>query len=377
MHHPLHDYREACIYHVTVVCSGRAQILGRIAGTCASDARCVLSPLGFDISREIQAIPAHCATKGRHVQILAKVVMPEHVHFVLYVKERLDIKMQLIMRGFKQGCNKALRKWLEAAREQEARQGAGQDAGQEAGQGAGQGAGQEAGLEKPAMPNSREESCHDAFPNEMLLGNAAFLRQLSALARHNERIGTLHALFEEDFDETRLRRRGQLDTMIRYVHNNPSHRWQKMHHRDLLVPMRHIPIAGHDFDAIGNVNLLALPRQQVHVRSRWTPQERRDYMNRCILQARHGYALVSPFISEWEKAVQDVALKEGHSVVILCDNGFSDFAQCPGNLYEYCLQGQVLLLADSGRPRIERKARISRQECVALNDMTLAICEEK
>ena len=114
----------------------------------------------------------------------------------------------------------------------------------------------------------------------------------------------------------------------------------------------------------------------MHVRSRWTDEEKRVYKNNCVVMARKGYALVSLFISPHEAAVRDVCLREGHSVIVLADNGFSEFTQCPGGLYDYCVNGQVLVLAQSELGRIERKGAISRQECLALNEMAREICEE-
>lgn len=181
---------------------------------------------------------------------------------------------------------------------------------------------------------------------------------------------------EADYDETRLRRKGQLSAMIRYVHNNPAHRWMKQHKPQWLKPMRGIMISGRSYDAIGNINLLGLPRWQVFVRSRWTEEQRRDYKNNCVIKARNGYALVSPFISPHEAQVRDFSLKEGHSVIVLSDNGFTDFTQCPGGLYDYCVNGQVLILVASNIPHIERKAAISRKECMQLNSMAEEICAE-
>jgi hypothetical protein len=39
-------------------------------------------------------------------------------------------------------------------------------------------------------------------------------------------------------------------------------------------------------------------------------QPLRDYMNGCVLAARHGTILISPFISKQEQAVMSVLLKE-------------------------------------------------------------------
>lgn len=357
-HNPWHDYHEACIYHITLVCSDRVPVLGKIVGESVEKAHVVFTPLGKEVAHAIQDIPYKEFHKGNDVQILAAVTMPEHLHFVLYVRKPMKEKMGTIIRGFKQGCNKALRRWLERA-----------------------------GMYSQEMANSSNcdarLSTSEVYGSVQSLSGAesfpyseeelAFLRQLRSIS--SPRLLQSHALFEEDFDETRLIRRGQLSTMIAYVHNNAKHRWLKSRHRNLLIPMRGIDINGRLYDGIGNVNLLALPRHQVWVRSRWTDEERRNYKNGCIIKARQGAALVSPFISPHEAAVRDVALKEGHSVIVITDNGFTDFTQCPGGLYDYCVNGQVLILVPSSVPHLDYKHGITREECVKMNEIAKEICE--
>ena len=451
-HLPLHDYRERCIYHITLVVSDRCKVFGRIVdrrqmagGTqqhswqkvmqqggstlfispegqqwteamMAATAKVELTPLGYDISKAIQSIPEEWGKKGIKAKILAKIVMPEHIHFILFIEKPMEERLQRLIRGWKQGCNKLLRKYLE-------------------------GGGCGAGVKNAAQPNGRSENSAPANPNSITgpcamsapanpalaaesrsrerqeklpsgsaaflrsamgsSGSAAFLRSAIAcspedgamasspdkgaipsfLQGASKRILEEHALFEEDFDETRLRRKGQLRAMIDYVHNNPTHRWLRAHKPHWLLPIRGIEIAGRCYDAIGNILLLGLPRFQVHCRYRWEREQdieaRRAHQNESVLKARQGYALVSPFISPHEAAVREFCLREGHSIIQISDNGFSDFSQCPGGLYDYCDRGQVLLLVPSERPHIDRKSSISRAECKALNDRAEEITGEQ
>ena len=481
-HLAYHDYRERCIYHITLVCSERKKLLGRVVGNSVDEARCELTPLGVEVAKAIQGIPGCAAVRGDDVQVLAAVCMPEHVHFVLYVRERMKDKVGVVIRGFKQGCNKALKRWLEMSeakygnggvnggvvgelekfetpngktneervagemrgvRAEDRRAGemrgvraedgrAGEMRGARAEDGrSGEMCGVRAengraGEMRGARAEDRRagEMCgvraedgrdgemrgvcaEDGRVGEMCGARAedgrvgrdardakdggrygdvggwgpfspsridAFLRQLMSLS--SARIKSQHALFEPDFDETRLRRKGQLRAMIDYVHNNPVHRWQKQRNPGWLVPIRGIMIAGRCYDAIGNVNLLGLSRWQVHVRRAWDDDARRRYMNECVVKARNGSALVSPFISQHEAAVRDFCLSEGHSVIVLVDNGFAEYAQCPGGLYDYCVNGQVLVLAASELGHEDRKGAISRDECVWLNGLAEEICGE-
>ena len=470
-HLPLHDYRERCIYHITLVVSDRCKVFGRIVdrremagdqtwGTqqhswqkvmqqdgstlyispegqqwteamMAATAKVELTPLGYDISKAIQSIPEEWGKKGIKAKILAKIVMPEHIHFILFIEEPMEERLQRLIRGWKQGCNKLLRKYLE-------------------------GGGCGAGVKNAAQPNGRSKNSAPANPalatesramsapanpalatesraisapanpalatesrsrerlEKLPSGSAAFLRSAmgssgsaaflrsaiacspedgamasspdkgaipSFLQGASKRILEEHALFEDDFDETRLRRKGQLRAMIDYVHNNPTHRWLRAHKPHWLLPIRGIEIAGRCYDAIGNILLLGLPRFQVHCRYRWERDQdfeaRRAHQNESVLKARQGYALVSPFISPHEAAVREFCLREGHSIIQISDNGFSDFSQCPGGLYDYCDRGQVLLLVPSERPHIDRKSGISRAECKALNDRAEEITGEQ
>lgn len=368
-HHRLHDYKSRCIYHITLVVSDRVPLLGRMVGDTVDEAKVEHTELGFAISEEIQALPSQCAKKGRKVKILAKVVMPEHIHFVLFVQMPMDVKLQMVLRGFKQGCNKRLRFWLEKA-----------------------GVMVEVGnlnlpngsVRHPTADSQQELPLgSEAFsrPSQIALppNKAAFLRQLSTCS--SDRILHEHALFEEDFDETRLRKQGQLKNMIAYVHNNPRHRWLKQHKPEWLCVTRGIVIAGRSYDAIGNVNLLGLPRHQVHCRYKWERdhdlEAKRNHQNECVIKARQNYALVSPFVSPHEAAVRDFCLEEGHSVIVLHNNGFTDFSQCPGGLYDYCVMGQVLVLVPSDWPHDDRKGVCSRQECVVLNGYAEEIVNEK
>ena len=413
---PWHDEKSRCIYHITLVCGDRDKVLGRMEGTCAEDAACECSPLGVAVSRCIHAIPAIQAKKGRKLRVLACQVMPEHVHFCLFVEEPMDCKLGVVIKGLKQGCNKALREALERQKQREMGGGAGGagavggGVGAEGGEGAahdmgartdmersenaasgaavGGGAGAVGGGAGAAMFRVGGDDAQSASsswassswapaqaPQALQAPAGRGHRACPDLAITSPKLLEGHALFEDDFDRTPMKKRGQLDRAIKYVHRNPRTRWIKSHHPGLFLPTRGIVLAGRRYDAIGNIHLLGLDRTEVHVRRAWDEQTRRDYMNACIVKARQHVALVSPFISEWERKVKAVALEEGHSVIQLVDNGFTDYTQVPGDMQAYCLNGQLLLLVPSDWPHVDRK-KISREECMTLNRFAEEICNE-
>lgn len=70
----------------------------------------------------------------------------------------------------------------------------------------------------------------------------------------------------------------------------------------------------------------------VHVRNMWVKaadhgdsEPLRSYMNGCVIEARKGCVMVSPFISPQEKMVMKVLLDEGHPFILLADNGFRNY----------------------------------------------------
>ena len=77
--------------------------------------------------------------------------------------------------------------------------------------------------------------------------------------------------------------------------------------------------------------------------------------------------MVSPFISDHEKQVMQVLLREHLPFIYLVDNGFRDYYKPSDALFDACAAGRVLIL--SPWPYDATKRHISRADCVALNTM--------
>ena len=143
---------------------------------------------------------------------------------------------------------------------------------------------------------------------------------------------------------------------------------------------RGITIGDRTYDGVGNTTLLMGEQYDtVHVRSKMVKaaelgnnKELRDYMNGCVLKARQGVIMVSPFISPQEKQVMQVLLREQRPFIVLADNGFREFYKPIDSLFDACAAGRVLIL--SPWPYDANKRHISRMECVALNEMAEEIC---
>ena len=172
----------------------------------------------------------------------------------------------------------------------------------------------------------------------------------------------------------------QLPNTIRYIDMNPQRLATKRLMPGFFRVQKNMEVCGRTYDGVGNTALLMAEHfHPVHVRHIWVEMAAhgnnktlRDYMNSCVLKAREGTVMVSPFISTQEKQVQQVLLREQRPFILLVDNGFRDYYKPADHLFDACASGRLLIL--SPWPYDAGKRHISRADCVALNAMAEEIC---
>lgn len=98
------NYKGRGIYMITMNIEGRVPLLGVLQGG-ADDARVEYSPLGKLVSEQIEL----AFKPYSQIQICAKQLMPDHLHFVLWVKEDIPVPLGEIIRKLKIGCTHAYR----------------------------------------------------------------------------------------------------------------------------------------------------------------------------------------------------------------------------------------------------------------------------
>lgn len=306
------------IYHVTLTVPSREPLLGtlRIPDNDPSSARIERTSLGNAIIDELYVMCKHYPA----IRILQFCLMPDHLHAVVYVTQVMDTSIRSVFRGYWQGVKKHGRAYTLSV--------------------------------TPELNSGTTDEGGYPFP---IFTERPFIRPLS--------------------------RRGQLHTMIRYVQMNPQRLATKRMKPGFFRVQKDIEIGGRNYDGVGNVALLQTEHfEPVHVRSvmvkaaeQGHAESLRNYMNGCVLAARKGVVMVSPFISPQEKQVMQVLLKEQHSFILLVDNGFRDYYKPSDDLFDACAAGRLLIL--SPWPYDEGKRHITRSECVALNAMAEEICK--
>ena len=107
--HDRHDYQSPCIYMITLAIKGRRPILGAVCGSDDSHHQPWFkpSPLGERIAACWREIPQYYP----QVKLLAVQLMPDHLHGIIHVTERLPRHLGHVINGFRVGCNKVAKEF--------------------------------------------------------------------------------------------------------------------------------------------------------------------------------------------------------------------------------------------------------------------------
>ncbi|MBQ3804215.1 MAG: hypothetical protein II844_00210 [Prevotella sp.] len=321
------DYTERRMYMITMVTEGRRPLFGEVAGRSEAtepspDApHIVLTRLGEAVAQAWHDI----STYHPEVEVVALQMMPDHLHGILFVKEKMEKPLGKVLLGFKQGCNKAFRELLPT------------------------------------------DYAHQ-------VEYVAVLQQQTKQQPPKTTDRKRGLLFAKGYNDRILLRRGQLERWLHYLKDNPRRLLMKRENPELFRVQRGLTYAGMSFSAIGNRFLLERPMKvQVQCSRRMTDEEVQRRLDECLALARQGAVLVSPAISKGEKTIMRTVFDEGLPVIYLQENGFTDLAKPGGKRMDACAHGQLLILAPWEHHN--ERLTIKRGQCLQLNDMAKAICE--
>lgn len=322
------DYSARGMYMVTLVTEGRRKLFGDVAGRSdglpgSADApRMELSTLGREVEHCWESIPSF----HPEVKPIALQMMPDHLHGILFVTRQMENNdLGDVIKGFKTGCNKAFRELDEVGCVAAG-----------------------SGCVATLLQHTKQEA-----------------------QRHT---GHEHGfLFERGYNDRILLREGQLQRWIDYLSDNPRRLLAKREHPDLFRVRYGHEVAGMTFAALGNRFLLDRPyKLQVQCSRSLTAADIEAAKARYLAEARQGAVLVSPAISEGEKAVMRAALDASLPLIFLSPNSLTPLSKPGGPFIEACTRGDLLILA----PWPDRTATqdLTRAECLTLNSMTEKIC---
>ncbi len=366
-----HDYYERGIYLITIVVANRDHLLGELNMDIANPG-VNLTPLGRAVMEIWENTPAFQQERGRNISVLAAVAMPDHFHGVLFVKERMDVSVGQVICGFKTACTQRWRELLTESQPYTAGNGD-KDTPPENGDKATPPAmvpsvsPSQPHVAAPEAPPPSQQAPPPLDPHRMSRAQRA---QYYASHPRNQR-----PLFDDNYDDSFLWRKGQLQAMIAYVQDNPRRAIIKARVPQFMQSCLCLTIGGVRYSAFGNFLLLRrLLKAQVfcHRKARMeqlTLDERLangytalpyppdtctkvNYIDTqawlhdrdaWINAAQEGTVLVTPGISPGELAIKNLAIESRLPLIHLQKEPITRKPE--GERFFACAEGSLLILA--------------------------------
>jgi REP element-mobilizing transposase RayT len=313
------------IYHVTMVVPSREPLLGKLVIPDDDPEKAYVEH--SDLGTRLIKMLLDNQNFYPEVRVLQFCIMPDHLHAILHVMRPMEKTFNTVVRSIWQGAKKIARSYFSSISPES-----------------------HSGILARSYFSSISPESHSGIFTEH-----PFIRPMS--------------------------RKGQLQTMIRYVQMNPQRLATKHLKPGFFYVQEHVEIAGREYCAVGNAKLLQAARlEPVHVRSMWVrdaeehgyDEPLRNYKNGCVQAAREGAVMVSPFISEHERAVLEYLLQENRPIIYIADNGFGKYYKPSATLFDAVADGRMLIL--SPWPYDPKKKDVTRAECTAMNRMAEEIC---
>ena len=357
------------IYHITFVVTGRQPLLGELA-IDHEEPRCLPSDLGRAISHDLDEIQQ----RRPYVRLLAKQLMPDHIHVLLYVTEDCSVSIKEIARGMRQGWRQmattvSIDPQIPSAEEyKQMPKGVAQMP-----TGVAQIPSAEEYKQMPKgvtqMPKGVAQMPSAEEYKQMPKGGTQMPKGVTQMPD----TGTHQPLFETPFFRT-LAHKGQLDAIIQYIHDNPRRAMLKQQNPDLFTLRRDTRVGELCFTSLGNLFLLDYPEKQPIICSRTlSEQQITAQQTDALYQAKNGCITVTAAISPGERQIACAVREAGAPLIILLKDGFPKAGDPhekyykPGGVYfEACAAGRLLLLEPTADtltlPDIQRRTEQTLRE---------------
>lgn len=304
-------FRGEGIYHLTFVVQNRIPLLGNLQPHPQAEATGHLSlvaatALGCTVSQLFSALPA----RHPEMQILAKQIMPDHFHAVVWMHQGFQGSIKMVARGFSQACSKAAR--------QQVQHNLPSSPSTTSPQSPTTNFPQSPSTTSPSSPSPSIQAQSNCAPND-----SAIHPNVPALPAASYDCGNgANTLFATPYIRT-LSHAGQLQSMISYVHANPDNAWLRRLHPDLYVIHRNVTYAGLSFDAMGKSHLLDWPDRQVIRLSRSLTEDQIQYeVSHALYLAQSGTVTYTAAMNTAEKAVSHAIRTNFCPLVVLLLDGF-------------------------------------------------------
>ncbi len=390
-----HDYTERRMYMITLEVEGRRPLFGRIVGDAFApkggkdEPHIELTALGKAVQSEWLGIHSYYP----QIEVMAVQMMPDHMHGILFVKERLPVHLGQVISGFKAGCRRAekmLRAETVAAKPQPTEK-VGQQPTEKVGQQPTEKVGQQptekVGQQTTEKVGQQTTEKVGQQTTEKVGQQARLSRQVTAVPSQEAMEAAQGAettkgrqdyrpLFAKGYNDLILRTYDELGSWQNYLRDNPRRLMMKRARPEWLRPFFGLRIGQHCFSGIGNRDLLEAPkRKAVRISRRLNEAEITAVATQYLKEAEQGTVLVSPAISPGEKRVMRAAFNAGFPTIVIMENGFSQMSKPHGEQFYACAEGRLLML--SPWEHHNEKQKLTSGQCMQMNLMALEISEGK
>ena len=337
-----HDYRARCIYHIIMNKADYIPAFSHIIGELDSH-----SHPPYARKTELGEIISRCLTDLKNtypfISVTRRSIMPDHIHFALYVKERSEYHLGDIIYTLKIKCFQEGSHLLSLPSASLTALSSSSHA---------------------ASLTALSSASHAASFTALSSASQAYLP--SDVAPDSLSCAPV-SIFLPGYYDVIIRDREQLPTMLAYISDNP---------RRLLIRKRYpgwfrrfsiVNAAGERYSAYGNWDLLAeCDKNPVKVSSKYSADELRIRKRGWYHTVMNCGVLVSPFISETEKNVRNWAEDHEGNIIYIVNEEFDDRYKPKGKQFELCEEGRMMLVSV---PNLEGEGELTRSHCLRMNNL--------
>ena len=383
-----HDYTQAGVYHITIrVADELGQALGKVVGDLsapdgtANAPRTVLTPIGQMVEHEL-LYTIHALYPM--VVIDTYTIMPEHLHFILDVQNRVmsqNGKIQSlgqVIAGFKKGCNRRFWELTNINGGETAARTTASDIMSDSQMAASVGCGFPAAYKVPSNATTGRPSLFASGYCDVMPVDAAQLATQRAYIAANPR----SRLLRTSNRSLLMPQRSSIDTAItitalrRFLQRECPPRLVT---QEALLQIECRLLSDDKkviCDSYGNQSLLTQRCLPV-VCHRKDAARFNEQKRRCIEEAERGAILISARIAKGEQNIMDEALHRGFPVVLIVDNGFPEVYHPSAERIAYCSMSKMLLVSPWQFQYRKKDESISVPFCKTMNCVAQALCRTK
>lgn len=327
------DYRSPCIYQITIALADRrSEALGRLVIDSDGEGDPILVEAHVELTAAGRAVEAEWRRMGEFTPAIRPLeiqVMPDHIHGILRVTERLARPLGQILAGFKTGSSKAA----------------------------------------TGKPGFWSEGFQDT-----ILFREGQLENMFTYLRDNPRRLAVKRLYRKFFT---VKRDLAVEVGLTPAQQNNSGglalHFQAIGNEALLKsPMILQVQCSRSYLAYKRVAKpgggLKIARDEAGrpIVERETP-EFGEKLKMLLSMAEKGAVLISPCISDGEREIARRAMEANAKLITLSNKGFSPLFKPSGRAFDSASEGRLLMLAPAGWPYQPGEKKMTRFDACALN----------